>query len=188
LELFFVPRRNFFGEAVRMLTQWLFRLRSRSCLVLAAIAVILSATAAAHAQGRDIVEFGNEIVVHDGEEAHDTVCFLCSIEVDGTVHGDMVAFLGNIRVRGHAEQDAVAFLGNISLGENASIERDVVVFAGTLRNAPGSTIGRDRVVFPVVILMIPLLFLMGIVGLIVWAIRTLVYRNRTVYPMPPPRY
>src|SRR5271165_1762033 len=92
----------------------------------------LGAPIAAHAQGRDVVEFGNDIVVHEGEEAHDTVCFLCSIEVDGTVHGDMVAFLGNIRVRGHAERDAVAFLGNISLGENASIGRDTVVFAGSL--------------------------------------------------------
>jgi hypothetical protein len=142
----------------------------------------------AHADGRDIVEFGNDIVVHEGEEAHDTVCFLCSIEVDGTVHGDMVAFLGNIHVRGHAERDAVVFLGNITLSENSSIDRDVVVFAGSLHNAPGSTIGNDRVIFPVFLLFLPLLIFAGIIFLLVWAIRALVYRDRPVYPMPPPRF
>jgi hypothetical protein len=148
----------------------------------------LGATAIAHAEGRDVVEFGNDIVVHAGEEAHDTVCFLCSIEVDGTVHGDMVALLGNIHVRGHAERDAVVFLGSITLGENASIDRDVVVFAGSLHNAPGSSIGNDRVVFPVFLLFLPLLIFAGIIVLIVWAIRALVYRNQPVYPMPPPRF
>ncbi len=148
----------------------------------------LFAPLAAQAENRDIVEFGNDIVVHEGEEAHDTVCFLCSIEVDGTVHGDMVAFLGNIHVRGHAERDAVVFLGNISLGENATIDRDAVVFAGSLRNAPGSSIGNDRVVFPFALFLLPFLMMAGFVALIVWAIRALTYRDRPLYPMPPPRF
>src|ERR1700761_2698097 len=137
------------------------RLASRARVVMLIALFSLAATVMAHAEGRDMVEFGNNIVVHEGEEAHDTVCFLCSIEVDGTVHGDMVAFLGNIHVRGHAERDAVVFLGNITLGENASIDRDVVVFAGSLRNAPGSSIGNDRVVFPVFLLTVPLLIFAG---------------------------
>jgi len=161
---------------------------SRGRLAVLMVLLCFAATIAAHAEGRDIVEFGTDIVVHDGEEAHDTVCFLCSIEVDGTVHGDMVAFLGNIRVRGHAERDAVAFLGSITLGENASIGRDVVVFAGSLHNAPGSSVGNDRVVFPAALFILPLLIFGGIIVLIVWAIRALVYRDRPVYPMPPPRF
>lgn len=160
---------------------------SRSRLAMLMVVFCLGAPLAARAEGRDIVQFGNDIVVHEGEEAHDTVCFLCSIEVDGTVHGDMVAFLGNIHVRGHAERDAVAFLGNITLGENASIDRDAVVFAGSLRSAPGSSIGNDRVVFPFALFLVPFLIFGGILGLIVWAIRALVYRDRPVYPMPPPR-
>jgi len=163
-------------------------LKSRSLLGVLVLLFCVSASVRAHAEGRDVVEFGSDIVVHEGEEAHDTVCFLCSIEVDGTVHGDMVAFLGNIHVRGHAERDAVVFLGNITLGENASIDRDVVVFAGSLHNAPGSSIGNDRVVFPVFLFFFPLLILAGIIVLIVWAIRALVYRDRPVYPMPPPRF
>jgi hypothetical protein len=152
-----------------------------------ALLVCLFAPALLHAQERDAVQFANNIVIHEGEEVHDAVCFLCSIENDGTVHGDMVAFLGNIHVRGHAEHDAVAFLGNMSLGENASIDHDVVVFAGSLRNAPGSSIGRDRVVFPLFLFLLPLLFCAGFLSLIVWAIRSLTHRSRPVFPMPPPR-
>jgi hypothetical protein len=162
--------------------------RSRARLAMLLALLCVGACSAARAQGRDIVEFGNDIVVHDGEEAHDTVCFLCSIEVDGTVHGDMVAFLGNIHVRGHAERDAVVFLGNITLGENASIDRDAVVFAGSLHNAPGSSIGNDRVVFPFFLFLMPFAVFAGIIVLIVWAIRAMVYRDRPVYPMPPPRF
>jgi hypothetical protein len=153
-----------------------------------AFSVCLFAPTVAHAQQRDAVQFANDIAIHEGEEVHDAVCFLCSIEVDGTVHGDLVAFLGNIHVRGHAEHDAVAFLGNITLGENASIDHDAVIFAGSLRKSPGSSIGRDRVVFPLFLFLLPLLFFAGFVALIVWAIRALVYRNRPVYPMPPPRF
>jgi hypothetical protein len=156
-------------------------------LISMALLLGLFAPAMARAQARDAVQFANDIVVHQGEEVHDAVCFLCSIEVDGTVHGDMVAFLGNIHVRGHAEHDAVAFLGSVTLGENASIDHDVVVFAGRLHNGPGSSIGRDRVVFPMFLFLLPFLFFLGFIVLIVWAIRALVYRNRPVYPMPPPR-
>jgi len=147
----------------------------------------LLAPLAAHAEDGDIVHFVQPIVVHQGEEARDVVCFLCSIEVDGTVHRDMVAFLGNIHVRGHAEHDAVAFLGNVTLGDNATIDHDVVVFAGSLHLGRGATIGNDRVVFPAFLFLLPLLLIAGIVGLIFWAIRALLTRDRVVYPMPPPR-
>lgn len=164
------------------------RIRLAGPAVLLVLIAILAAPPTARADGRDIVEFGNDITVHAGDEAHDVVCFLCSIEVDGTAHGDTVAFIGNIRVRGHAERDAVVFLGNVSLGENASIDRDVVVFAGSLRNAPGSAIGNDRVVFPFALFLMPLLVMAGFIALVIWAVRALTYRNRPVYPMPPPRF
>ncbi len=157
-------------------------------LAMLATLVCLFAPSAARAQGRDFVQFGNDIVVRNGEEVHDAVCFLCSIEIDGTVNGDTVAFLGNIHVRGHAQRDAVVFLGNVTLGENASIEHDVVVFAGNLRLGPGASVGNDRVVFPFVLLLMPFLLVAAFVGLIVWAVRALVYRNRPAYPMPPPRF
>jgi hypothetical protein len=141
----------------------------------------------AHAQSRDVVQFGNDVVVHENEEVHDVVCLLCSIQLDGTAHGDLVAILGSIHVRGHGEHDAVVILGGITLGENASIANDAVVIAGSLRTAPGSSIGRDRVAFPIVLFALPILIFFGMIALIVWAVRALMYRPRPVYPMPPPR-
>jgi hypothetical protein len=160
---------------------------SKTTVVSMACLLCVFGSAIVQAQARDSVQFGNNIVVHEGEEVHDAVCFLCSIEVDGTVHGDLVAFLGSIRVRGHAEKDAVAFLGSITVGENASIDHDVVVFAGSLRAAPGSSIGNDRVVFPSFLFLLPFVVFAGFVFLIIWAIRALMYRSRPAYPMPPPR-
>jgi len=162
-------------------------IQGRTVLACLAWLFCLSAPVVANAEERDAVQFANNIVVHEGEEVHDAVCFLCSIEVDGTVHGDMVAFLGNIHVRGHAEHDAVAFLGSVSLADNASVDHDVVVFAGSLHTGSGSSIGRDRVVFPMFLFLLPLLLVAGFVMLIIWAIRALVSRSRPVYPMPPPR-
>jgi hypothetical protein len=161
---------------------------ARRSLAAAAFLLCLLTPFAARAENKDVVQFGNDIVVREGEEVHDVVCFLCSIEVDGTVHGDTVAFLGNLRLRGHAERSAVVFLGNAWLGDNASVERDLVVFAGNLHMGSGASIGNDRVVFPLFLFLLPLLFVIGVVAIIVWAVRTLVYRTRPAYPMPPPRY
>lgn len=139
---------------------------------------------AAHADDHaDRVHFGHNIVVQNGEEAHDTVCFLCSIEIDGTVHGDAVAFLGRVTVRGHAERDVVSFLGGVDVGEGATIGRDCVVFAGNLHTSGPNSIGRDSVVFPFFIFLIPIGFLIFIIWLVVHLIR----RNRVIYP-PPPGY
>jgi hypothetical protein len=157
-------------------------------LVLVMSVVFLFAPRAAHADGRDVVEFGDNIVVHAGDEVHDTVCFFCTIEVDGTVHGDMVAILGNIRLRGHADRDAVVILGSMSLGENASVDRDAVVILGSLRTATGATIGNDRVVIPTFVILFPLLIFASFIALIIWAVRAILNRPKPVYPMPPPRY
>ncbi len=142
---------------------------------------------AAHAEDGDIVHFGQNIVVQEGQEARDVVCIFCSIEVSGTVNRDMVAILGNIHVKGHAEHDGVAVLGNVTLGNNASIDHDVVVIAGNLHLGDGATIGNDRVVFPVALFILPFLLVLGVIVLIIWAIRALLTRSRPVYPMPPPR-
>ena len=148
-------------------------------------AILLLAPLAAYAGDSDRVQFGNTIAVHEGEEIQDAVCFFCSIEADGEIHGDMVAFFGNIRVRGKADGDAVAFLGNIGVGQDASIGGDTVVFGGNLHMAEGATIGKDRVIFPFIFLLMPLLVFAGIIAFIVWFIRRLAYRPPPVYGIPP---
>ena len=163
------------------------RLRLRSWLAMSSFLLLLSLfPVRAHAEGRDRVQFVNDIVIREGEEAHDVVCILCSIEVDGTVHNDIVAVLGSIHVRGAAEHDAVAILGNISIGDDSSIAHDVVVIAGSLHMAPHATVGNDRVVFPFIFFLLPFLVFAAFVVLIIWALRRLFSRNRPIYGIPPP--
>ena len=149
------------------------------------LVALLGATFPALADNHsDRVHFGHDIVIAEGQEAHDAVCFLCSIEINGTVHGDTVAFLGSITIRGHADRDVVDFAGNVDMGQGASIGRDVVVFAGSLHSDSSNTIGRDSVVFPFFIFLIPI----GVFVSIVWLIVHLIRRNRVIYPPPPPGY
>ncbi len=130
----------------------------------------------------DRVSFLHDITIADGEQAHDAVCFLCSIRVDGQLSGDAVAFLGSIHADGIIDGDTVAFLGNVSLGRDARIGKDCVTFLGSINRHTESQVGKDVVQFPLGLIFIPLIFFL----LIVYAIRALVCRNRMPYPMPPP--
>jgi len=139
---------------------------------------------------QDIVQFGNSIHVDQGSSIHDAVCFFCSVKVDGTVNGDMVVFFGSVEVNGHANHDVVTFFGpvrvaddasishdlvnffgGVHLGENSSVGQDTVVIFGSLYMAPSASIGGNRVVQPGWLFFIPLLLIIGLVRLIVRALR-----------------
>jgi hypothetical protein len=152
-------------------------------ILLAVLALILVAAAVprAHADD-DRVSFFNSINVAEGEDAHDLVCIFCSIHIDGAAHGDVVSILGGIRSNGPIDGDAVSILGNINLGRDAHIGGDCVAVLGSVRHYTSSQIGQNLVQIPFVLLLIPVFFFVGIIYLI----RTVVYRSRMPYPMPPP--
>jgi hypothetical protein len=130
----------------------------------------------------DRVSFFQDIRVADGEEAHDAVCFLCSIHVDGELRGDAVAFLGSIHADGVIDGDTVTFLGNVTLGRDARIGKDCVTFLGSVNRHGDAQIGKDVVQFPLALIFIPLIVFI----FLVYVIRSLVFRARIPYPMPPP--
>ena len=137
--------------------------------------------------GQDIVHFGSNVTVASGEEANDIVCFLCSVQVDGTVHHDIVVFLGSVRVNGNAEHDIVDFAGNVSIGEGATVGHDLVVMGGSRHLARTGFIGHESVIFPPIMIALPFVILFGIILGIVRLIRWLVASNRPVYYPPPQR-
>ena len=154
----------------------------RAMAFLFTVALLGGCAASAHADSsNDRVSFLNDIYVQQGEEVQDAVCFLCSIHVDGTLHGDAVAFLGSIRTQGKIEGDVVSFLGSVDLGSDASIGQDCVVFGGMLHRHGDASVGQDVVVFPFVLFLVPILFLV----LIIYGIRALVLRSRVPYPLYP---
>ena len=153
----------------------------RTFLAVLALFFVAAAVPRAHADD-DRVSFFNSIDVPEGEEAHDLVCILCSIHLEGAAHGDAVAILGSIRANGPIDGDAVSILGNINLGPDAHVGGDCVSVLGSVRHSTSNQVGKDLVQIPFALLLIPVLFFAGILYLI----RTLVYRSRMPYPMPPP--
>jgi len=153
----------------------------RIFLAVFAFSLLVAAAPRAHAED-DRVSFFHGIDVAEGEEAHDTVCILCSIHIDGAVHGDAVAILGSIRSNGPIDGDAVSILGNISLGQDARVGGDCVAVLGSVRHFTADQIGKDLVQIPLAVIFIPVL----IFFFLIYLIRTLVWRARPPYPMPPP--
>jgi hypothetical protein len=153
----------------------------RILVTLFALSLLAAAVPRAHAND-DRVSFLHSIDVAEGEEAHDTVCILCSIRINGAVHGDAVAILGSIRSNGPVDGDTVAILGNVNLGRDARVGGDCVAVLGSVRQSGSNQIGKDIVQLPFVLILIPVL----IFFFIIYLIRTLVWRSRLPYPMPPP--
>jgi hypothetical protein len=171
---------------------------------------LLSATLAltalpAHAD-RDMVQFGSNINVAQGESIHDAVCFFCSVNAQGTIDHDVVVFFGDVHIAGHSDHDIVDFFGDvraddnasighdivnffgdIRMGENVSVGNDMVVMFGAVHTAESVSVGGNRVVQPAWLLLIPLIIFGGIVILIASAIQH--FRRRQMYaayPFPPP--
>jgi hypothetical protein len=147
-------------------------------------AVFLAAICVPRAQAAsDRVSFMHDIVVDDTEEAEDTVCFLCSIRVNGKVNGDAVSFLGSVHVNGEISGDVVSFLGEVAMDDQSRIGGDCVVFGGPLRRNGNTTISGDTVNFPFIVIMMPFIIL----ALLIYGIVSLFRRRKyAAYPMPPP--
>ena len=146
---------------------------------------------------RDMVQFANTIEVPEGAEAHDTVCFFCSVDVKGTVTGDIVVFFGDVHISGKAAHDVVNFFGSVRVDDDASIGHDMVNFFGSVRLGENASVGQDsvvmfgslhapasasfhgdRVVQPAWFFWVPLLVLILVIRGIVWGVR---YPRRHYY-------
>ena len=97
----------------------------------------------AHAS-TDRVSFMRDIEVNDTEEADDTVCFLCSIRVNGKVNGDAVAFLGSIHVNGEINGSTVSFLGDVAMGMLGPPGKKSMTLVGDTVNVAARLCSRAR--------------------------------------------
>ena len=177
-------------------------------LALVLFALALGGFASSASAENDNVQFGSNIHVAPGQTVHDTVCFFCGVEDEGTVEGDVVVFFGNVHIDGHANHDVVTFFGNVTasddsaigeslvnffgttrLGENVTVGKDIVSMFGSFRAAGSASNGGDRVVQPAWLFWTPLLVLFLILFVVVREIRHA--RRRRLYmagfPYPPAR-
>jgi len=169
---------------------------SHACFSLLLLILCLSIGTPLHAE-EDIVQFGNTIRVGPDVTAHDTVCFFCSINIEGSVNGDAVAFFGSVHVDGHANhdvvvffgdtrvaddssvgQDLVNFFGTVRLGNNASVGHNLVSMFGSLHQAASATISGDRVAQPGWIFWVPFLIIFGGIAFVTSEYRSYHRRRR----------
>lgn len=149
------------------------------------VCVTLVAFALPAAAQRDIVHFADRIVVPEGQETGDVVCFLCSVEAKAPIQGDVVVFGGNLRLAEPAHGDVVVFAGDVSLSGDASIAGDLVLFGGTLHADTDQRVGGDRVILPRIIFLPILLAIAGAVWGFFLLARWLVRGRQSYYPVPP---
>ncbi|HVP58060.1 MAG TPA: hypothetical protein VMU02_08155, partial [bacterium] len=77
-----------------------------------------------HASDKDLVRFGDDVIVNEDE----------------IVHGDAVAILGSVVVNGAVEGDAVAVGGGLTVGPKGRIDGDGVAVGGGVYKDPGAVI------------------------------------------------
>ena len=178
----------------------------KGLLVVCLFGAALAAAAVPARANQDAVQFFHDIEVTPDEPIHDSVCFFCSVHVNGNVEGDIVVFFGNVKLDGRAHHDVVNFFGNVSaadgstidhdlvsffgsvrLGENVSIGQDMVCMFGALHAPTSVSVGKDRVLFSVWVIAAPFVVIFLIVYFIVHEVR--IRRHRAfmqAYPVPPP--
>jgi uncharacterized RDD family membrane protein YckC len=90
----------------------------------------------------DIVNFGGDSNLPQGEHADSVVSILGSSSVEGET-GDAVSILGNTRVTGRVHDSAVAILGNTYI--DGAVGGDVVAVMGDVELGPNAVVGHDAV-------------------------------------------
>jgi hypothetical protein len=80
-------------------------------------------------EGKDIVRFGQDVVVAEGD----------------SIDGNVVAIGGTINVNGKVTGDCVSIGGSINIDSKGVIEGDAVSVGGSINREPGSVLGGDEV-------------------------------------------
>jgi hypothetical protein len=150
----------------------------RRIFAFVAVLMLFAFVPRAHAEA-DRVSYFHDITVGEGEQVENAVCLFCSIRNDGEIRSDAVTILGSVHSNGQISGDAVSILGSLRLGEDARVNGDSVAVLGQLRYHSGQ-VGGEAVELPVVLLFIPL----GLLALLVWAVRALFARSASPYSMP----
>jgi|SRR5208282_589176 len=144
------------------------------------LVLLFCASTAAFAASSDRTQFGHDITVAAGEQISQATCFGCSVRIRGQVNGDVTTFGGSIVVedQGQIGGDATTLGGSVRLDGKAAVKGDLTVFGGRIRRDPLATVHGDVTNFSgvgsiLLLLILPLLFLAGVVALIVWIVRRL---------------
>jgi len=155
------------------------RQTARILLRVLAVSALLAAPAFARPSS-DRTQINHDIFVEPGQKSGDLVCINCSIFVRGEVAGDVVAVHGNVVVEQGAQVvgDATTVLGDLRVQSAAQVRGDAVAVGGMVRSQPQASIGGEVTSlggtgWALLIILLPLVFLGGVVALFAWLITRL---------------
>jgi hypothetical protein len=115
-------------------------------LAVCLLGVALSASATPASADRNAVQIFSDIRVPPDTWVHNTICFFCSVKVEGEAKGNVVVFFGNVHIAGKADQDVVNFFGRVSAADKAQIGSSLVSLFGMTRLGEDVSVGNDLVV------------------------------------------
>lgn len=95
-----------------------FRVLRPLVLMTLGLAMFLAPAPASARGGNDVVSFGSDVTVREGQE----------------VLGDVVVFGGNAKVYGHVDGDAVVIGGDLYIAPNGEVDGSTVSFGGAVQN------------------------------------------------------
>src|SRR5437867_2946988 len=84
----------------------------------------------------EIVKFGSDAIVREGEEVGEVVVIFGDATIDGKVRGNVVVVAGDAKVNGTIGGELVVPLGSAELGSKAHIEGDVTAIGGGIKADP----------------------------------------------------
>jgi RDD family protein len=95
--------------------------------------------------GSDIVRFGSNVTVREGQEVDQVVVIFGDATIDGKVRDAVVVVGGKAKVNGTIGGELVVPLGSVELGPNAHVEGDVTAIGGGITADPGARIDGNPV-------------------------------------------
>lgn len=97
-------------------------------MALALLVFAMPSQASAKSGGNDLVSFGNDVTVREGQE----------------VKGDLVVFGGDAKVFGHVDGDAAVMGGDLYIAPTGQVDGSTVAFGGSVDNESAQGGGKHR--------------------------------------------
>ena len=127
--------------------------------------------------GESRVSIFSSVTVSEDHPADDIVCAFCTVAIDGDVSGDVAVIFSTVTVaEGRTVSGDVATLfSTLVIGEGARINGDLATALGTTDVAESAHVSGDKTVLAsglgLTVILAPLLIVIGVVWLLVWAVR-----------------
>ena len=150
------------------------------CALLLIAPLTLSAREHDHS-GQDRASIFSTINISEDDPAGDVACMFCTVNLNGDIHGDLAVMFGTVNSSSGRtiSGDVAVLFSTLRLGDNSRIHGDLATALSHVDFAPSVIVDGDRSVvssgLSVGIIVAPLLLIAGLIWLLVWIARRVLY-------------